>query len=135
MLRIIQYFAVFFLCTTSLVHADSHHPQDFLNRIAGTKDEGEQIVNQFCVNCHASKPLIPIGAPRLQNVSDWQPRMKQGLQRLFEHTAEGLNAMPPRGGCFECTDGQLILALLQMLPEKIKSDIKEELIDLKKNNK
>lgn len=34
-------------------YAESHHPQEFLKSINGTKNEGEQIYNHFCVNCHA----------------------------------------------------------------------------------
>jgi len=37
---------------------------------------------------------------------------------LLEHTSEGFGAMPARGGCFECTDEQLELAILAMLPKK-----------------
>lgn len=96
----------------------SHHPQDFLKQIAGAADEGEQIVQHYCANCHAEKPLIPIGAPRIARDEDWKPRLKQSLNVLLNHTMEGLNAMPPRGGCFECTDEQLMLAVLSMLPEK-----------------
>lgn len=99
-------------------YAESHHPQEFLQSISGTKNEGEQIYNHFCVNCHASKPLIPIGAPRIGEKDEWKPRLKQGIKVLFQHTNEGLNAMPPRGGCFECTDKQLMLAIQYMLPKE-----------------
>ncbi|QBR83917.1 cytochrome c5 family protein [Legionella israelensis] len=115
------------------VYANSHHPQDFLNQIAGSNNEGEQIVKHFCISCHASKPLIPIGAPRKQNIDDWEARVRQGADHLFQRASEGFNAMPPRGGCFECSDKQLVLAILEMLPEKIKKDMKNELLALKKN--
>ena len=102
------------------VYADSHHPQEFLQSITGAQNEGEQIYNHFCVNCHASKPLISLGAPRLGEESDWKIRLKQGMKKLFQHTDEGLNAMPPRGGCFECTDKQLMNAIQFMLPKQPK---------------
>lgn len=103
---------------TIQVNANSHHPQEFLQSISGSKNEGEQIYQHFCVNCHAAKPLIPLGAPRIGEESDWKLRLKQGMDVLFKHTNEGLNAMPPRGGCFECTDKQLILSILFMLPKQ-----------------
>lgn len=116
-------FQVFAVC------AASHHPQDFLKEVAGAKDEGEQIVQHYCANCHAKKPLISLGAPRMGHVHDWQPRIKQGIASLLNHTNEGINAMPPRGGCFECSDEQLLLAVLAMLPpEDAKLLIKDKKI-------
>ena len=100
------------------VHADSHHPQDFLNSIRGSKNEGEQIYNHYCANCHSVKPLIALGAPRIGAEDDWKLRLKQGMDVLFKNTDEGLNAMPPRGGCFECTDEQLKMAIIFMIPKQ-----------------
>ncbi|KTC93091.1 MULTISPECIES: c-type cytochrome [Legionella] len=103
--------------------AANHHPQEFLQSIKGTKDEGAQIVKHFCSSCHAEKPLIPLGAPRVGNENDWTPRVKNGIKSLFKHTEEGFNAMPARGGCFECSDEQLVLALIAMLPEPLKKEV------------
>ena len=96
--------------------AASHHPTAFLERIKDTPNEGEQIVQHFCGTCHAAKPMIPLGAPKPKSTEDWAPRLKQGLDVLFKHTNEGVRAMPPRGGCFECTDTQLWLAIKALLP-------------------
>lgn len=100
------------------IWAESHHPQEFLQRIAGSPNEGAQIVQHYCANCHALKPIIQLGAPKVGLSSDWKPRLKQGMDILFKHTEEGLNAMPPRGGCFECSDKQLMLAIRFMLPKR-----------------
>ena len=102
------------------LHAESHHPQEFLQSIKGAKDEGEQIVKHFCISCHAIKPMIQLGAPKIDDEHDWMPRVKQGIALLLQHTEEGYNAMPARGGCFECTDEQLNLAVLAMLPKSLK---------------
>lgn len=103
-------------------YAESHRPQAFLIQIHGAKDEGMQIYNHFCVNCHAKKPLIELGAPKIGDAHDWSLRLKQGMKILFQHTDEGLNAMPPRGGCFECTDNQLLLSIIEMLPKSSESE-------------
>jgi cytochrome c5 len=111
---------VVFFCYFPLVsYAESHHPQAFLQSVKGTKDEGMKIVNHFCINCHARKPLINLGAPRIHEESDWLPRVKQGINQLLQHTEEGFNAMPARGGCFECSDEQLGLAILALLPDSL----------------
>jgi len=107
----------------SPVCAATHHPQDFLNAIKGTKDEGEQVVQHFCADCHAERPLIPLGAPRIKQHTDWDGRIKLGIDKLLQHTDEGLNAMPPRGGCFECTDEQLKSAIAAMLPDSLKKHV------------
>ena len=43
---------------------------------------------------------------------------QKSIDGLFKHTDEGFNAMPARGGCFECSDRQLKLAIAAMLPQK-----------------
>jgi cytochrome c5 len=114
------------------LYAGSHHPQEFLQVISGAKDEGEQIYNHFCVNCHAQKPLIPLGAPRIGEENDWKLRLKQDIGVFFKHTDEGFNAMPPRGGCFECSDEQLILAIVAIVPKKDKKVLLNQLLAYKK---
>lgn len=109
------------LLSTTLWGA-SHHPQDFLKEVRGLPDEGQQIANHYCANCHATRPLIELGAPKIGQASDWEPRLKAGLELLFQQADAGINAMPARGGCFECSDEQLKLAILALLPEKVKKD-------------
>ena len=99
--------------------AASHHPQQFLDSIRGSEQEGEQIVKQFCSSCHAVKPLIELGAPKIKQVKDWGPRVKKGLDTLLQHTEEGYGAMPARGGCFECSTLQLQKAIVAMLPKSL----------------
>lgn len=109
---------IFFTLLVSInTWAASHHPQEFLKSVAGSPHEGEQIVQHYCAMCHAQKPLIQLGAPTVGKVSDWSPRIKLGIDQLFKHADEGLNAMPARGGCFECSDRQLMLAIKAMLPK------------------
>ena len=117
-----RYFVFFmFFCVTH-VFAASHHPGAFLENIKGESDEGQQIVQHFCGTCHATRPVIPLGAPRPKVAKDWLPRLEQGPEVLFKHTDEGLRAMPPRGGCFECTDEQLMLAIKALLPDEDTKD-------------
>lgn len=103
---------------SSLVYANSHHPQAFLEAIQGTQEEGEAIVKHFCASCHAVNPLIPLGAPRIGHPEDWQERLKQDPKILWQHTSEGFHAMPARGGCFECSDEQLQKAILVLTGSK-----------------
>ena len=106
-----------------ITEAASHRPQEFFEEVNGKPDEGRQIVEHFCAVCHAENPQIPLGAPRQNVDADWQERVKQGLGGLLEHTADGLNAMPARGGCFECSDEQLTKAILALMPEKYRKKL------------
>lgn len=117
----LKYYIILFVMVLP-VHANTHHPEQFLKSISGSQNEGEQIYMHFCVNCHAPQPLISLGAPRIDEESDWKSRLKQDMEVLFQHTDEGLNAMPARGGCFECTDKQLMKAILFMLPKPVKKN-------------
>lgn len=108
-------------------YAASHHPQEFLKQIKGDKNEGGLIYEHYCANCHALKPLIPLGAPRIGVIDDWKLRLKQGAKVLYQHTDEGFNAMPARGGCFECSEEQLILAIIYIVPQAEQKDLLNQL--------
>ena len=95
--------------------AASHHPQEILKMLRGSPKEGAAIVKLFCASCHSPKPLIELGAPKMHQAKDWSPRIQQGGDVLLKHTQEGFGAMPARGGCFECTDKQLELAIAALL--------------------
>lgn len=107
-------------------YAATHNPQQFLDEIRGSKDEGEQIIQQFCASCHATKPMIELGAPKINQMNDWIPRVPQGLHSLIKHVEEGFGAMPARGGCFECSDLQLRLAVLALLPKSLQKELLEQ---------
>ena len=117
LLQVLKFVVILSVMNAS-AFADSHHPQEFLKSVKGTKTEGQDIVKHYCALCHAENSLIQLGAPKIGSLTDWQPRLKQGMKKLFEHTSSGFNAMPARGGCFECNDEQLMLAIIALLPKK-----------------
>ncbi len=65
--------------------------------------EAETLYNQSCIACHASGAA---GAPKTGDAAAWKPRLEQGMDTLLKHTKEGLNAMPPKGMCMDCTDDE-----------------------------
>jgi|GEM_PF-4218619 len=94
-----------------------HHPEEFLKSIQNDPEAGKKIYQQFCSTCHDKNPSIDLGAPRIGVHRDWDTRMKNGLDGLLTVTQVGLNQMPARGGCFECSDAQLKAAIIYMLPQ------------------
>lgn len=111
-----------FLISTAFASEDSvqmitdrHHPEAFVQSIQQDPEAGKKVYAQFCATCHAKNPSIDIGAPRIGVKKDWEKRMQKGLDGLTTVAIAGLNQMPPRGGCFECSDAQLKAAIVYML--------------------
>ena len=44
------------------------------------------------------------GAPKTGDAAAWAPRMSKGMDTLVKAVNTGLNAMPPKGMCFDCSD-------------------------------
>ncbi len=104
-------FTLVFFFFYFVADVQAHQPARFLEEIKGRPNEGAEIVDHFCAICHGDPPQIQVGAPRMHVSDDWKPRLKQGFSTLFKHVNEGIGVMPPRGGCFECSDAQLVLAI------------------------
>ena len=56
--------------------------------------------NKSCAVCHASGAA---GAPKAHDTAAWEPRMAKGMEVLVGSATNGLNAMPPKGMCFDCS--------------------------------
>ena len=57
--------------------------------------------NRSCAVCHASGAA---NAPKTGDAAAWEPRLAKGMDVLLQSVQNGLNAMPPKGMCFDCTD-------------------------------
>jgi cytochrome c5 len=108
--KILTYFIFFFTClfsTTSFCKEKPrtfHHPEALMKQLhTKKKNLGKEIYDHYCRVCHAKKPDIAIGAPKLGVKNDWDWRQKQGLKKMLEKSKTGFNNMPPRGVCFECS--------------------------------
>lgn len=55
-------------------------------------------------SCYACHGFGANGAPITGDVAAWTPRLEKGMETLVKHAREGLNAMPPMGLCFDCSD-------------------------------
>ena len=73
--------------------------------LAGTTmaDEVADRYKRSCAVCHASGAA---GAPKAGVEADWQPRMAKGMDALVASVDKGMNAMPPKGMCFDCSAEQ-----------------------------
>jgi cytochrome c5 len=68
--------------------------------------DAEQKYMMSCFACHSSGAA---GAPKVGagNVGEWTPRMEKGMDAVVTNAINGLNTMPPKGLCFDCTDDDL----------------------------
>lgn len=53
-----------------------------------------------CQVCHANGAA---NAPITGDAVAWEPRMAKGMDAMVQSVQNGLNAMPPKGMCFDCT--------------------------------
>lgn len=85
---------------------------------ASAKDvPGQAVYDKHCSVCHRDGLA---GAPKFQNENDWKPRLalKKDLNGLGASAIKGLNAMPARGTCNECTEEDIKNAIDYMLPHR-----------------
>jgi cytochrome c5 len=78
---------------------------------AGPRD-GATVYGTFCIACHASGVS---GAPIKGNAEQWAPRIAQGKDVLKKHAIEGLNLMPAKGTCMDCSDDEIVAAIEHMI--------------------
>ncbi len=76
--------------------------------------DGEAIYKQSCMACHAAGVA---GAPKLGDSEAWSPRLAKGNDVLVQSVMNGLNAMPPKGGCMNCSDDELRGAVEYMVSQ------------------
>lgn len=74
-----------------------------------------QLYGQSCASCHDNAVH---GAPRPGDAALWRPRLKDGIEKMYQSTINGIGEMPARGGCGQCTDGDL-MSLIDAMVEGI----------------
>ncbi len=67
--------------------------------------------NRSCVVCHASGVA---DAPKTGDAAAWEPRLAKGMDVLLKSVETGLNAMPPKGMCNDCS-AEEIKALIEYM--------------------
>ena len=75
---------------------------------------GSAVYNASCAACHGTGAA---GAPKVGDKAAWSARAEKGLDGLLKTAVSGLNAMPPKGTCGDCSDEELKAAIAFMLRE------------------
>jgi cytochrome c5 len=79
----------------------------------GAARSGEEVVGKFCNACHGTGLL---DSPKVGDTAAWQARADKegGLDGLLATAISGINAMPPKGTCADCSDDELMDAIKHM---------------------
>ena len=110
----------FFLFIANNAHAESLETdspkQQKPNRYYSSANIRPKRLYIGCAQCHMDGIL---GAPKFGSREDWEPRLAKGIDKLYKHAIDGINSMPPRGACDECTDED-IKAIVDYMISKIR---------------
>ncbi|MHC8303322.1 c-type cytochrome [Pseudomonas sp. PB3P13] len=73
----------------------------------------DSVIAKHCNACHGTGLL---GAPKVGDGAAWGERSKKegGIDGLLAKAISGINAMPPKGTCADCTDADLKAAIEKM---------------------
>ena len=80
--------------------------------VVGGARSGESIYTTGCAACHDGGVA---GAPMMGNKSQWEARQAKGYETLVNNSYNGINAMPAKGLCADCTKEEIGLAVQYML--------------------
>lgn len=90
-------------------------------QLAQTSD-GFNAEQQYMASCFACHSTGAAGAPKVEAGAyedQWAARMEKGMEAVMEIVINGQGAMPAKGLCFNCTDGDL-QALVEYMVETSK---------------
>ncbi|WP_026970703.1 c-type cytochrome [Aliagarivorans marinus] len=74
---------------------------------AGPRD-GATIYNTFCTACHSTGVA---GAPKRGDADEWAARVGKGEDTVFANAWNGINAMPAKGTCGDCSEDEIKAAI------------------------
>ena len=80
--------------------------------VASGPRSGADVYTASCSACHGTGAA---GAPKMGDTAAWAPRTAKGLDTLLTNAINGINGMPPRGLCMDCSDDELKEAVEHMV--------------------
>ena len=71
--------------------------------------EGFNPEQKYMASCFACHSTGAAGAPKVGDgmTVEWEPRLEKGLDAIVANAINGINTMPAKGLCFDCTDDDL----------------------------
>ncbi|KRP00428.1 MAG: cytochrome C [SAR86 cluster bacterium BACL1 MAG-120813-bin36] len=78
----------------------------------GASRSADEIYSTGCAACHNSGVA---GSPVLGNQGQWENRQTKGYEMLVDNAWNGINGMPAKGLCADCTKEEIGMAVQYML--------------------
>lgn len=71
--------------------------------------EGFNAEQKYMASCFACHSTGAAGAPKVGAgmSAEWEPRLEKGLDAVVQNAINGVNTMPAKGLCFDCSDEDL----------------------------
>ncbi|MFN3882957.1 MAG: c-type cytochrome [Nitrincola lacisaponensis] len=79
---------------------------------ASAARSGEEVYNRFCAACHNTGLL---DSPKFGSGQMSARAEEKGLDGLLANSISGINAMPPKGTCNDCSDDELEATIQYMI--------------------
>ena len=76
-----------------------------------------------CGICHATGVA---NAPKTGVPAEWESRMVKGMDALVASVEKGMNAMPPKGMCFDCDAVEIEALIVYMAEDKTEIEVEAE---------
>ena len=76
--------------------------------------DGKAVFDKVCTVCHTAGVA---GAPKPGDKAAWAPRIKTGMDALFQSVVKGKGAMPPKAGNPALTDAEIRAAIEYMVSQ------------------
>jgi cytochrome c5 len=83
-----------------------------LSLAAAAGRTGQQVYESICKACHGTGIS---GAPKFGDKVWVQLEKKEGIKELVKDAIKGERAMPPKGGCTDCSDDEVRAAVKYMI--------------------
>lgn len=71
---------------------------------------GARLYQDHCAACHHPSNVM-VSSPKAGSDRDWAPRLRKGLPALMQSAIQGVEAMPPKGNCEDCTPAEIEAAI------------------------
>ena len=71
--------------------------------------DGFNAEQKYMASCFACHSTGAAGAPKVGAgmAVEWEPRLEKGLDTIVQNAINGVNTMPAKGLCFDCSDDDI----------------------------